>query len=110
MSDKITPISALEAKKRLDEGWKPFIIDVRLPKEVEICKLASMDLNCPHTELQKVIAQIPKDRDLLVYCKMGGRGNMACCTLVEHGFTNIYDLKGGIIGWANDVDKSLEQY
>mmetsp|Transcript_3369 Transcript_3369/g.5253 ORF Transcript_3369/g.5253 Transcript_3369/m.5253 type:complete len:420 (+) Transcript_3369:75-1334(+) len=109
-SDRIKQIGALEAKRRLEGGWTPFVLDVRLPEEVAICTLPFADLNCPHTELEKVIDKIPKERDILVYCKLGGRSKKACHSLADLGCSRIYDLQGGIVAWAKEIDRSLALY
>eukprot|EP00953_Heterococcus_sp_UTEX-ZZ885_P001238 1182-Heterococcus_DN1.PRE.1 len=50
------------------------------------------------------------DQDILVHCKVGGRSKQACETLAQLGFSRLYNLEGGIIAWAKEVDKSLAIY
>ncbi len=54
--------------------------------------------------------ELPRDRDILVHCKLGGRSARACEDLAAAGFTRLYNLEGGIIAWATDVDSSLNTY
>lgn len=104
-------ISVQQAKSRLDEGWKPFILDVRKPHEADIVKLSFADLLRAHEE---VVAGnfdgIPKDRPILVHCKMGGRSAKAAKALAAAGFADVTNLEGGITGWAKEIDTSLPVY
>jgi len=45
-----------------------------------------------------------------VHCKLGGRSAKACQVLAEAGLTRIFNLEGGIVGWARDVDPSMMTY
>jgi adenylyltransferase/sulfurtransferase len=103
-------ITARELASRLDGGWKPYVLDVRKPHEAEIVKLAFADRLKPHEEVVAIAAELPRDRDIVVHCKMGGRSAKACETLAALGFTRLYNLEGGITGWARDVDPSLPTY
>lgn len=106
---EITPV---ESRSRLDGGWKPYVLDVRNPQEAAIVSLAFADQLCPETELDSIVATLPRDRDILVHCKTGGRSARACRRLVEQGFEteHVFDMKGGILGWVRDVDPSLTAY
>ena len=65
------------AKARLDAGWAPYVLDVRRPAEAEIVKLAFADRLHPHSDITAIAAELPKDRDILIHCKMGGRSAAA---------------------------------
>jgi sulfur-carrier protein adenylyltransferase/sulfurtransferase len=51
-----------------------------------------------------------QDRDILVHCKVGGRSAKACESLSALGFNRLFNLEGGIIAWAKDIDRSLAVY
>jgi adenylyltransferase/sulfurtransferase len=99
-----------DVKDRLDAGWAPFILDVRKPFEADIVRL-DHDLLRPHTE---VVAgdhtDIPRDRDVLVICRMGGRSAQAAGALRAAGYPAVFNLDGGLTRWATDVDPSLPTY
>ena len=99
-----------DAHQRLSGGWNPFVLDVRNETEAAIASLARTDLLCPHDALDHVVDQIPKDRDLFVYCRSGGRSAFACAWLEARGFTSTFNLDGGINEWARSVDPSLPTY
>ena len=92
------------------DGWKPFVLDVRRDNEAEISKLEFTDLRCTHDSLASVVDEIPKNTDLLVYCRSGGRSAMACAWLESRGYGPTTNLEGGINAWALQVDTSLTVY
>jgi adenylyltransferase/sulfurtransferase len=103
-------ISVAEAKARLDSGWEPFVLDVRGDGEAAIVKLDFVDRIYKHDEILKIQDELPKDRDILVHCKMGGRSAKAAAALSKAGFTRLTNLEGGITAWANEIDTSLPTY
>lgn len=104
-------VDVLEARRRMqDEGWAPFVLDVRTRQEALIVSLPFVDLQQPHRKVLGVAAQLPTDRDILVHCKSGVRSAAACHALAEHGFSRLHNLDGGIIGWAKQVDATLPIY
>ncbi|MEL7305931.1 MAG: rhodanese-like domain-containing protein, partial [Myxococcota bacterium] len=52
----------------------------------------------------------PRDEEIILYCKMGGRSMKALDTLRDNGFTHLRNLKGGINAWSREVDPSVPQY
>ena len=109
-SGDFSGISATDAKTRMDGGWAPYVLDVRAPHEADIAKLDFADRLQPHDLVGDIAGDLPRDRDILVHCKLGGRSARACETLAAAGFTRLYNLEGGIIAWATDVDPSLNTY
>lgn len=103
-------ISVLEAKQKLDGDWNPVWIDVRKPHELEIVSLDRVDLVKAHEDILELIKELPKDRDILVMCKRGGRSAKACHALSAAGVTRLYNLDGGITAWATEIDTSLPTY
>jgi adenylyltransferase/sulfurtransferase len=106
----VVDISVEEALRRLQRGWAPFVLDVRLPQEADIVRLPFTDRLCPHREVDGIAAELPQDQDILVYCKMGGRSAQACEALEAAGVQNLYNLEGGITAWAKKVDQSMPVY
>ena len=56
--------------------------------------------------LDKIDNKIP----VIIMCKSGGRSAHVCHYLNERGYSNIYNLKGGIIDWALNIDQSMDIY
>ncbi|MAO83558.1 MAG: hypothetical protein CMH50_06695 [Myxococcales bacterium] len=103
-------IDAIVTKSRLDEGWNPFVLDVREASEAAISSLDFTDQLQPHTRVHLLAETLPTDRDILVYCRSGGRSAFACEVLNQLGLSRLYNLEGGINGWAQTVDPSLKVY
>jgi sulfur-carrier protein adenylyltransferase/sulfurtransferase len=109
MSDPFAPVSVSDAKRRLDDGWTPYVLDVRSAAEVAVVQLDFADRATPHTEVLGLVDELPKDRDVLVYCKAGGRSAVACHMLAAAGFDRLYNLEGGIGAWVREIDPTLPQ-
>ncbi|MCE9539256.1 MAG: rhodanese-like domain-containing protein, partial [Bacteroidetes bacterium] len=54
--------------------------------------------------------KISKTKQVIIHCRSGARSGAICQALEKEGYTNVYNLKGGIIAWANDVDTTLTKY
>jgi molybdopterin/thiamine biosynthesis adenylyltransferase/rhodanese-related sulfurtransferase len=105
-------IDVLAARDRLGTGWKPYVLDVRGASEADIVRLEWADRLQPHSQVADIANELPRDRDILIHCKMGGRSAKACATLAELGFASerLFNLDGGIVGWAKEVDPTLPTY
>jgi adenylyltransferase/sulfurtransferase len=105
-------ITVEELKARIDRGERPFILDVREPNEFQIARIPGSTL-IPLGELPKRFAEVPSGAgapEIIVQCKMGGRSAKAVRQLVDHGFTNVKNLKGGILAWSDRIDPSVAKY
>src|SRR5262245_37398298 len=98
-----------ELKQRLDRGEKVFILDVRNPPEYQICKIAGSTL-LPLPELPQRLGELDPTREMIVHCKSGVRSAKAVAFLREQGFAKARNLKGGILEWANKIDKTMPTY
>ncbi len=104
--DDITP---RQLKRMLDENPDLFVLDVREPHEVAICRIEG-SWEIPLGELPTRYAEVPRDRDVVVHCKMGGRSAQAVEFLKSQGYDNVRNLAGGILRWIDEVDGSLTRY
>jgi len=102
-------ITPARLKVMLDETPDLFVLDVREPFELEICRIDG-SWEIPLGQLPQRYAEVPKDRDVVVYCKMGGRSAQAVEFLQSRGYTRVKNLAGGILRWIDDVDGSLTKY
>ena len=101
--------TSVDLKKRLDAGDDVFILDVREPNEYQICKIPGSVL-IPLGELPRRYAELPKDKDIVAHCKMGGRSAKAAEFLQSVGFKRVKNLRGGILDWIDKVDPSQPKY
>ncbi|MDE2507667.1 MAG: molybdopterin-synthase adenylyltransferase MoeB [Planctomycetota bacterium] len=102
-------MTPLELKAMLDRGEKPFVLDVRNPEEIVICRL-DCSVVIPLPELPARVGELNPDVPIVVHCKSGARSQKAIALLKQHGFTQLTNLHGGILGWIKDVDPSLPSY
>jgi rhodanese-related sulfurtransferase len=102
-------ITPLELKKRLDANDNFQLIDVREPHENEMANIGG-DL-IPVGSVIDQSDKIARDKDVIVYCRSGNRSGAAIMALErQKGFTNLYNLKGGILAYAKEVDNSLSVF
>jgi adenylyltransferase/sulfurtransferase len=87
----------------------PFLLDVREPEEWEIAHLPGAKL-IPQDELPERVSELTEVREVVVYCKTGNRSGRATRLLLDLGFRNVRNLRGGIDAWAHEVDPSMPTY
>ena len=103
-------ITATELKQRLDKGDDIQIIDVREDYEVAIARIPNA-VHIPLDQMLIAMDEIDPNRETVVHCKIGGRSARAIDALQRSGFKGkLINLKGGIIGWSNEVDPSVPKY
>ncbi len=96
--------------KALQDAKSDFqLIDVREPHEYDSCNLGGELI--PMAELPHHIGEISKTKQVILHCRSGSRsGNMVQWLEKNHGFTNLYNLKGGILAWADQIDPTITKY
>ena len=100
-----------QLKDKLDRGEEITIIDVREPHEWQIANLASYGACLiPLGQFPQRLHDINPADDIVVHCKVGGRSAQAYEVLKQAGYTRIKNLKGGILAWADQVDRSMQKY
>jgi sulfur-carrier protein adenylyltransferase/sulfurtransferase len=97
-----------ELKQRLDRGDDIFILDVREPHEYQICNINGYLL--PLGDLPKRVHELDSSREIVAQCRSGKRSADAAEFLRKAGFRKIWNLKGGILAWADEVDPSMPKY
>ena len=102
-------ISVAVLKEWLDRGENVRILDVREPPETEICSIAGARL-IPLASLPERLGEIEPEVPLVVYCHVGVRSAHAVRFLRSAGLARTYNLKGGILAWAREIDPSLATY
>lgn len=108
--EPVEGISAKDLKRRLDQGEKITIIDVREPHERAIVKFLDAKV-IPIGQLARRQNELDPTVDTVFVCKEGKRSILAVNTLREAGYKGaMYNLKDGINAWARDVDTSMPQY
>ena len=98
----IAEITVEEVIQKRENGWSPFILDVRSEMEYNQARIATVDLQIEHTNVQSIVNDLPADRDVLVHCRSGMRSQTAIMLLAQSGFdsSRLFNLSGGIIAWS----------
>jgi molybdopterin/thiamine biosynthesis adenylyltransferase/rhodanese-related sulfurtransferase len=99
-------ITAGELAERLERGDQVLLLDVREPNEWSAGHLA----NARHIPMRQIPVQIeslPRDTEIVVYCRSGGRSANVQHYLLSNGFRNVKNLAGGLKAWAREVDPSV---
>lgn len=106
------PVKEITVKELYDlqvRGEKFQLIDVREPHEYEIVNLGGELI--PLGTLDENAFKIDKDQKVVVHCKVGGRSAKAIRQLEEkYGYKNLYNLKGGILAYIDEVKPELTKY
>ena len=98
---------SVETLKEMRDTRQDFVlVDVRNPDEVEICEIAG-SVKLPLPELPQRFQELPKDKLIVLHCKMGGRSARALKFLRDQGYPNLKNVAGGISAWVERIDPSL---
>ena len=101
-------ISVQELKSKMD-NQEPFqLIDVREEHENDICTLGGELI--PMGEIMDNTDKIKKDVPVIIHCRSGKRSAAIINALEMQGYDNLYNLKGGILAWADEIDPSMQKY
>ena len=104
----IPQISAKELKQRLDAGEDLFILDVRQPFEYQIANIGGKLI--PPNEVPQRLAELDRNREIVVQCRSGHRSQLIAEFLAEAGYPNVKNLAGGILAWADQIDPKVPKY
>ena len=90
-------VDVTEAQRRLDRR-EALLIDVREPDEWAAGHVAGAT-HIPLGDLAARLAEVPRDRPVLLFCRSGNRSGKATAFLRQHGFGQAANVEGGIIAW-----------
>lgn len=101
-------MSVQELKQQFDRGEKPHLFDVRGDEERTI---ASLPGATPWDEsAMRLIDGLPPDTPIVFMCQKGGRSRSVAERYRRRGYTQVYNLEGGIDAWAAEIDPSVPRY
>ncbi len=102
-------ITVEELKRKLDSKEDFQLIDVREEFEYEICNLNGELI--PMATIFEKVDRISRNKPVIFHCKSGGRSGVVVSELEKrHGLTNLYNLKGGILAYAKQIDTGMITY
>jgi phage shock protein E len=99
----IKNISACELQDKLDRKEDFLLLDVRTPQENAAYAIAGSYL-LPVQELSFRAGELPKDKEIVVYCRVGNRSAFAASYLARLGY-KVRNLEGGILSWASSEER-----
>ena len=105
----IQSLSPIQIKEIIQSGEILRLIDVREEWEYEIAKLPDSEL-MPLSRFVQFVPLLNPNEKIIVYCHKGIRSLRACSYLINSGFNNVINLKGGIDAWVEEVDNSIPKY
>ena len=95
----VKEIEATELQSRLQAGEDVLLLDIRSDAEVAQGILPGSEHLAMHLIPLK-LQSLPRDKDIVLYCRSGARSYHACNFLKQQGVDNVLNLRGGIIAWA----------
>jgi molybdopterin/thiamine biosynthesis adenylyltransferase/rhodanese-related sulfurtransferase len=107
--EAIPATSAHELKRKMDAREEFELIDVREPFEYEIARINGSKL-IPLGEIAARADELQRERTIVVHCHSGARSAEAVRLLQQRGFTNVYNLEGGIDAWSEQIDPTVPKY
>src|ERR1700712_1999609 len=101
-------VSVQELKEKMNNAEDFQLIDVREDFEYETSNIGGLLI--PLGGILIETDKVAKDKPVVVMCRSGKRSAAAIMQLEQQGFTNLYNLKGGILAWADEIDSSINVY
>lgn len=105
---RVKPLSATELKSWMDQGKTFELVDVRGEDERKIAKIDQA--RALDAEGEKHLAGVAKDTPIVFQCHHGMRSRNAAERFLREGYTNVYNLEGGIEAWSTKVDSKVPRY
>jgi len=109
MFGRIPQVTVEELKAMQERGEGPALLDVREAHEYPLADLPGA-IKIPLGTLPRSLERVPKDRDLVVYCRSGARSGNAVQFLRQKGYEKAVNLAGGINAWAERIDPAMRKY
>jgi len=104
----IPQLTVKELKRRIDAGEEIFILDVREPWEYKIAQIGGKLI--PQNEVARRLAEIDRNREIVVHCHSGVRSQRVAEFLTQSGYPRVANLAGGIAAWSDQIDPSVPKY
>ena len=95
----INEIDSSDLQERLAAGEDIMLLDIRTEGEVAQGVLPGAQ-HLPMHLIPLRMSELPKNKEIVLYCRSGARSYHACAYLTQQGYTDVVNLRGGIIGWA----------
>jgi rhodanese-related sulfurtransferase len=97
------------AEKLKQKSSRVLLLDVREPDERETAVIEP-SIHIPMRDVPQRLSELPKDREIVVYCHGGTRSAMIAGFLEGHGYPDVANLSGGIDAWSRRIDPKVPRY
>lgn len=104
----VPEISVQELQAMREKNIPHVVLDVRNADEYAICHLDGQLI--PLVELAARVSELNQTDKIIVHCHAGGRSRRATELLMSLGFQQVFNLRGGITAWANEIDPAMAKY
>jgi adenylyltransferase/sulfurtransferase len=106
---EVKSVTVKELKALMDKQADFQLIDCREEDEHEFCNIGGELI--PMGEIEDHIEKISKEKQVIIYCRSGNRSaNVIYDLQQQYGYTNLYNLTGGILAWSREIDPTVPQY
>ncbi len=102
-------ISVSELKRMRDRGDDFVLLDVREDDELATASLPGVT-HIPMAEISGRLADVPRERDVVVMCHGGSRSARVAAYLQQNGYVRVANLAGGIDAWSQEIDPAVPRY
>ena len=106
----VPEVTVSDLKALMDNGSGPHLLDVRRPDERELANIGGSHIILDQLPTRLEELEAYKEKSLVVYCRSGARSSRAVQFLIHHGFSDVKNLKGGMIAWGREIDPSLPSF
>ena len=106
----VPAITARDVKSKLENAEDFILLDVRDPHEWEISDIKAATHHIPKGQVLEHLGELDTAREIVVYCKTGGRSADVVHLLRQHGYSRLKNMAGGINAWAREIDPELPTY
>lgn len=104
----IPQVTVKELKRRIDAGEDVQLIDVREAYEYQIAQIGGKLI--PQNDVPNRLAEIDRDREVVVHCRSGARSQRIAEFLQQQGYPRVANLAGGILAWSDEIDPKVPKY
>jgi rhodanese-related sulfurtransferase len=106
---ELTPTEFCARWSATERGKSVVLLDVREPDELETAAVSEA-LHIPMREIPARIDDLDRAVPLVVMCHSGGRSRRVAEFLLGNGFSNVFNLRGGIDAWSTEIDPQVPRY
>ncbi len=107
-ASEIPEITPKDLKAKMEAGTELVLVDIREPYEHEICDIGGLLI--PMRGIGSRLGDLDRNAATVVYCRIGVRSAEVVRVMLDAGFTQVWNLRGGLHAWATEVDPSLPIY